>query len=211
MKSLDRLVALGSTAISRAEPQLTWASELGVANSLVTELDELLRKRNGFFAFESALLVLPSTSDGGVVGLDEWNHEGWIRGFDRLPNPTLFFAQDVFAGQYGLTTSGVIGSEPETGEVTLYGPSLEEWAETVLRDYDVETGWSVAHEWQLKHGPLRAGDRLLPKKPFVLGGEYTADNLVAVEASQAMHKLATLYRQIRDVPDGTTLTVKDWL
>jgi hypothetical protein len=95
--------------------------------------------------------------------------------------------------------------------MTLYGESLEGWAATLLENYDYETGWSAAREWQLSHGPLKPGDRLVPKRPFILGGSYEADNLVAMDGAQAMRKLASLYHQVRDVADGSTLTVKDWI
>jgi len=64
--------------------------------------------------------------------------------------------------------------------------------------------------WQEINGPLPLGSRLLAKKPFVLGGDYVAENLVAVDAVTAMEKLGGLFRQIRDVPDGKKVTISGW-
>ena len=212
MKALDKLLSIASDPISAATPDLGWAFDLGVSRSALAELVHVLNRKNGFFAFESALLVMPSVFDGRVRGLKDWNlSDGWIVSYDRVPKPAVFFAQDAFAGQYGITESAIIGLNPETGELTSYGTSLNEWAQILLADYDSEAGWSAARDWQLQHGPLRPGDRLLPKKPFVLGGGYLADNLVAVENSEAMRKWGTLYHQVRDIPDGSTITVKDWI
>ena len=121
-----------------AQADIDWAVERCVPRTLVDELAGVLDKKNGFFAFENALLVMPSRTEGTVVGLAQWNApEGWTRAYDRLPKPTVFFAQDVFAGQYGISELGVIGLEPETGALTLYGATLEDWSETMLEDYDL--------------------------------------------------------------------------
>lgn len=37
--------------------------------------------------------------------------------------------------------------------------SFEKWAERILANYNVETGWLLASEWQKKHGPLEPGLR----------------------------------------------------
>ena len=210
--ALDKLIEIASPAISPADVELEWAKRRGLKQSLVDELWSLLKAKNGFFAFESALLLLPSASAGGVPGLREWNDlSGWLRAYDRIDEPPLFFAQDAFAGQFGLIGGSVIRLDPETGATTSYGTALDAWADAILKNFDYETGWSAARDWQLKHGPLRAGDRLLPKQPFILGGAYSSENLTAVNARVAMPMLASLYRQIRDAPDGTTVTVKDWV
>ena len=209
--ALDELIEIASESISSEPPDLTWAFERGVSRALLAELSSLLERKNGFFAFESSLLVLPASSHGGVAGLGQWNDSsGWVGLYDRIGRPALFFAQDAFAGQFGITDIGVISLNPETGETTLYGVSLEDWAQAVLEHYDYEVGWSAARDWQLEHGLLRPGHRLLPKVPFVLGGGYEAENLVAVESFEAMRRLGSLYHQIRDVSDGKIVTVKGW-
>ena len=46
----------------------------------------------------------------------------------------------------------------------------------------------------------------MPKKPFVLGGEYRIENLYLLNAVKAMHLRANLAVQIKNLPDGTSLT-----
>jgi len=173
----------------------------------------LLGKKNGFFAFESALLVLPTQGSGEIPGLAEWNDAaGWRSAYPELRLEVVFFALDVFAGQFGvLPDETVVRLDPETGEVAPHSQSVADWAGRILNNYDFETGWSVAKDWQAKHKALRSGFRLLGKRPFVLGGDYEISNLVAVPCREAVAKLGALARQIRGQPDGTRITVKGWV
>jgi hypothetical protein len=50
--------------------------------------------------------------------------------------------------------------------------------------------------------------RLIPKQPFVVGGDFKLDNLSAIEAERGMLLRANLATQIRDLPDGTKITFK---
>ncbi|NYD75135.1 hypothetical protein [Leifsonia soli] len=83
-----------------------------------------------------------------------------------------FFAEDIFGGQSGLAGSDVVSFERETAEPVVIAESLEEWAANVLGDCSLLTCHPLAHAWQEEYGALRAGYRLVPKVPFVLGGEY---------------------------------------
>jgi hypothetical protein len=83
--------------------------------------------------------------------------------------------------------------------------SLEDWADQLLADYEVLTGYPLARDWQQEHGPLPAGQRLVPKIPFVLGGDFATSNLYPLDAAQGMRVRAELALQLRDLPDGTTV------
>jgi hypothetical protein len=65
------------------------------------------------------------------------------------------------------------------------------------------TGYSLLHEWQMRHGAIPAGTRLMPKIPFVLGGQYALDNLYVLSSVSAMKSRGNLARQIKDLPDGS--------
>jgi len=174
-------------------------------------LMRLLELRNGFLAFESALHVRSLEGRSGYVGLLEWNEEsGWRRHYETVPNNALFFAEDVFANQFAIGPQGVGRLNPETGNYKAHSPTLDAWAELILRDYNFETGWKLAHEWQTAHRALKLGERLLPRQPFVLGGEFETENLMAVPSGDAMERLGRLYQTIRNVPDGTRVALDFW-
>ena len=86
----------------------------------------------------------------------------------------------------------------------MLAEDVQGWAAVILDDHDVLTGYSLAHEWQDRHGALPEGRRLLPKVPFVLGGDFAIGNLYCAGAVEGMRARASLATQLRDVPDGAT-------
>jgi hypothetical protein len=120
----------------------------------------------------------------------------------------LFFAEDIFGGQFGVKGDVIYSLDTETGELSQLAGSVEEWARKILDDHEFITGYPIAHQWQAQNGTLAAGDRLVPKQPFVLGGEYSVTNIVALEAVKGMRFRGDLAVQIRDLPDGASITFK---
>jgi hypothetical protein len=172
----------------------------------MADLLDLLSRRDGFFAFEGALLVRPLHTSGGVLGLSDWNSpENWIDAYQGMADDAFFFADDLFGGQFCIRADGIYSFEPEGGQFEFVASSLEGWAQAVLDDYDVLTGASLAHEWQTAHGKLPSAARLLPKKPFIAGGDFTSDNLYALDAMEGMKFRASIAVQVRDLPDGAQI------
>jgi hypothetical protein len=211
VRPIEKLVEIASAPLSLQVPDLSSIPGV-VTEGSFSELASLLGRRNGFYAFESALLVLPTEGSEDHPSLAEWNERGgWRARYPEVADDIVFFAQDLFACQFGISPRGIFRLDPESGALTRYSDSLEAWARKLLTNYDSETGWPVARDWQQRHGPLRRGFRLLPKMPFILGGDFVVDNMVEVPAREAMRKLGHLYEQVRGVPDGTPLTVHGWL
>ncbi|POX55377.1 SMI1/KNR4 family protein [Streptomyces sp. Ru71] len=169
-------------------------------------MSEVLETVNGFYAFESALHVFPTRSTTGAMDLERWNHsELWRSRYRGMADSYLFFAEDIFGGQFAAKDGTVFSFDPETGEGLPMASSIDEWASRLLADFEVETGFPLAHDWQVRNGPILEGFRLLPKTPFVLGGEYEVENLHALESSKGMRLRAELAVQIRDLPDGAMI------
>jgi len=82
------------------------------------------------------------------------------------------------------------------------------WADALLRSYRVLTGYALAHEWQRINGKIPSGVCLVPKRPFVLGGEFSLQNLHLIDATTAMWWRANIAVQIKDVPDGGQIRLK---
>ncbi|NNE23229.1 MAG: SMI1/KNR4 family protein, partial [Rhizobiales bacterium] len=141
-----------------------------------------------------------------------WNSpDGWRKLYGLENDPILFFAQDLFANQFGVASNKVFRLDSEWGQLEEHSANLADWAEMVLKDYDFETGWSLGREWQLANYPIDASMRLLAKKPIVLGGDYVSDNFLAIPTSQCMQQLGLLFNEIKYKPDGTPVRVKNWL
>ncbi len=48
----------------------------------------------------------------------------------------------------------------------------------------------------------------MPKQPFVLGGQFSVDNLSVVDAAEAMRFRAETAAQIQDLPEGATVKLE---
>ncbi|MFI1520827.1 hypothetical protein [Kitasatospora cineracea] len=194
---MDRLLGISSAAL-RGES----AEGVGVPSLL----QPLIAARNGFFAFESALLVRPW---GGGRGTAEWWNSGevWRDSYDELPTGLTFFAEDIFGFQFAVDEGGFCSFDPETAESERISDSLDGWIDYMLSEYDEATGYSIAHEWQSVNGPIPAGSRLAPAVPFVLGGSYDADALAAKSDVELARFRATIFNQIRNLPDGAQVRI----
>jgi hypothetical protein len=159
--------------------------------------------KTGFYAFESALHVLPAATYEKEMTLSRWNAFGlWQYEYAGLADKMLFFAEDAFGDQFCLSEGKVCSFDAETGEVKAMASSFEEWARRLLKEYDVLTGYPLLHQWQVKQGALPVGMRFMPKIPFVLGGQFALDNLYTIAAVSGMRTRGNLARQIKDLPDG---------
>ena len=203
MSSTDKLLSIGSESLSCQQVTVN-VPDFGDCGLLGDELPTLLRQKNGFYAFESALHVFAAASFEREMTLSRWNSHGLRRnGYGGLAEGCLFFAEDVFGNQFCIRDGQVGSFDAETGQVEAVAGSLEEWAGLILGDYDLHTGYRVAHHWQKQHGPLPVGKRLGLKRPLTLGVDYAMENLYAVDAIEGMRFKADVARQIKDLPDGT--------
>lgn len=172
------------------------------------ELAALLALRNGFYAYESALLVRPLQNSQPPLGLVEWNASDlWRAEYEIDLEDALFFAEDVFADQFCLRGDSVCRFRSECGEFKEAWPSLEAWARHLLDDYEYATGQRLAHEWQLRDGQLPVGRRLVGKLPFVLNGKYELENLYCAADVDAMRFYGALATQVRALPEGAEVVI----
>jgi hypothetical protein len=208
MSALDKLADIASAPLSLHGAMIS-AQVRSQAGSHAQQLEHILTRRNGFFAFEGALHVFPATAAPAEYTLEDWNApDVWRDAYGHLAEDGLYFAEDVFGNQFLLRDSKVHGFDAETAETTLIADDLEGWAAALLAEYDSLTGYPLAHEWQLRNGPVPAGHRLVPKRPFVIGGGYEVDNLRAVPVVRGMRWRGEIARQLVDLPDGESVKIK---
>ncbi len=198
--SMQSLLTAASPSLASPE---TLASDNGLVNG---GLVELLRERNGFYAFEAALHVFGSGNAVAGGSLEDWNAStSWRAAFQGLADGFVFFAEDILGSQFALRDGNVYTFDPETGVAEFMAGSLEGWAGELLSDYELLTGFPLAHAWQQENGPIRTGHRLVPKRPFVLGGDYAPSNLYSADAADGMRVRGELAVQIKDLPDGAQI------
>jgi hypothetical protein len=120
----------------------------------------------------------------------------------------VFFAEDLFGVQFCIRDDSVQSFEPETGSFARVAETLEDWAQWILDNHRVRTGWPLAHDWQTRNGPLPFGFRLSPKVPFVCGGQFSIENLYVLKDVDGMRFRASIANQLLDVPDGSKVVFK---
>ena len=199
MSALEKLLSVSSPP--------TGVSGDGCSDVLPQDICSLLLRKNGFFAFESSLEVF-SLDAGESYSVFEWNNpSAWLESYEELKPNGICFAQDIFGAQF-VYGHGVSLFDPETGGVSFFAESIEQWAEFIMNDYEVITGQPIAHTWQSAHGPIPPKHRLVPLTPFVLGGDFSSDNVIIMESMKSMRLRASLAHQICDLPDEHKFRMK---
>lgn len=207
-KYLDKLLSISSDPLTQERARLA-PELLEVAGNRAQEIEDVLNQKNGFFAFESALRFFPSFSSDLSIGLNDWNTDKlWRKDYSGLADGCLFFAEDIFGGQFCVKNDVVCSFDPETGGLEEMAPSLEQWAKELLNEYNLWTGYTLSHEWQERNGNLANDERLMPKIPFVCGGEFELNNLASINAVSGMRSRANLALQIISLPDGAQIEFK---
>jgi hypothetical protein len=208
---LDRLLSLASDPLGEPLSSTIGACEFpkGPPRKLIEQLQEILSSKNGFYAFESALLLRPLHSEAAPVGIVQWNAPNvWKSQYHRDLASAVFFAEDAFGFQFCLQGNGISSFDPETAEFKAVAPDLASWCKWILEDHKARTGWPIAHFWQLRNGALKPGMRLLPKIPFVLGGQFSPEHLSAVSELEGIRFRADIANQIADCPDGSKVVLR---
>ena len=65
----------------------------------------------------------------------------------------LFFAEDIFGTQFCIKSNKIYTFDPETGSIEYIADHIEGWAEIIMKDYNVLTGYPLAHESTIKGQP----------------------------------------------------------
>ena len=200
--ALEKLISAGSDGLC---PSLDVPAIDGGLQQL---WNLLLRSKNGFYAYESALLVRPLSAQSNVLGVIEWNSaDGWKGEYNLDLSAHLFFAENIFGEQFSFTSDGIFYFEPETAKLERIAANLGAWAALIAADPSLHLGHALARKWQSINGPLQPGERLGPKTPFVLGGEFVPDNLARMRDTALMSFRAQLANQIADLPDGAEVRI----
>ncbi|MYT68381.1 DUF2625 family protein [Streptomyces sp. SID8367] len=181
--------------------------DFGWESGPLAELGQVLSTMNGFFLFNAGVQVFRAGEEGLGPDLLAWNGEKtWKDTYDDLADDLFCFGQDIFGTQFAVMEgTKVVAFSPEDAELTELGTSLNDWAQWLLDDPDVNGTASFAYAFQKENGPLEPDDRLIPRRFFVAGGGYDFDNFKVVDAVTAMRIRGPIAQQVFDLPDGATL------
>ena len=157
------------------------------------------------------MLGFPSDNDH-PLSIVKWNELSWKNQYNSDIRDSFFFAADIFGHQFGIYNHKIYKFLPESGEIEEHSESMNDWAHKIATDYDFETGWSLARDWQKSNRYILAiTERLIPRTPFIMGGEYEVDNLVSMDFEKAMNNYGNMYSQIKHAKVGERFVLRGWL
>ena len=171
------------------------------------EFIEFTQITDGGFFFEGSLHIYGFEKEVPLHSMEFINQliKNEYKGL--LDDNIIFFGCDVFGNQFGFSEKEVVFLEIETGESKVIGKSFIEGIEKIEKELDYYTGLTLLREWSKRGTILAKTERLVPIKPFVVGGKYEVSNLYSLDFAKAIRYNANIARQIKDLPDGQAINI----
>jgi len=171
-------------------------------------LDFVEKFFNGGLFLEGALMLYSYGVTDGYAQISEVN-KSLNEEFGSLFGNLFAFGQDVFGNQFCFEsdTTNVIFFSIEDGDRKEMCIDFKGWLTIMENDSDYYTGYPYLCRWK-KHYPFGDGERLCPKIPFIIGGEYEIENFYACNFPSYISANSAIAKQIFDMPDGQEIKLK---
>jgi hypothetical protein len=129
--------------------------------------------------------------------------------FDSLFEGLYSFGQDIFGNQFtfSINEGEIVFLNIETGGREVLAKGFKEWLDVLTADLEYYTGMSYEKEWKDKYS-ISLNERLQPKIPFVIGGDYTIDNFYVNGYPAYLLYNADISKQIINLKDGEKVNLK---
>lgn len=162
---------------------------------------------NGGFFFGQSLQLYAIGGAEDFLRITSVNavlHEAFGPLFDGL----YTFGQDIFGYQFAFDTKtcAIVLFNIETAERQPMAKDFSNWLDIFQKRKDYYSGAPYAQAWQEAY-PLAPSQRLVPKKPFVLGGEFAMANLYTLDFPKYLAYNADLAKQIVNLKDGQQVSI----
>jgi hypothetical protein len=173
-----------------------------------TYFDLIIQSQNGGYFYGQALHIY------GYSTLQTFHDISYVntlleKEYGSIFNELVAFGQDLFGNQFCFdkSNSGIIFFNSETGEKERIAIDFATWVGVLDDQLEYLTGIKVLETW-LSHDNFEFGQRLCPKIPFIMGGEYKIDNLYAGIFPNYIKAYANIAKQVYNLPDGTRVNLK---
>ena len=164
-----------------------------------------LRSFNGGYFFDNALHIFGTAEETPHHDLNYINNL-FRASFGELSKDIWFFAEDIFGNPYGFYDNNVILFNLETSDKEIVAKDFSGWLNEINNDINYYTGQSLAKELSEDDKfKLAYGKRLCAKYPFVMGGEYSIENLVLKDFENNIDYNSSIAKQIVNLPDGSSI------
>lgn len=163
---------------------------------------------DGYF-FNNALHLYGFSKENEFHDLYYRNHffknkYSWVENINHI----ICFGEDIFGNQFVHYLEGFGIFFIETSEIEFISKDFSGWLRLITEDIDYYTGESLAIEWFQQNGKLEFYERLIPKKPFVLGGDYEIFNLYNKNFEYIVGFMSDIARQIHNLPNGSKIDIE---
>jgi len=157
----------------------------------------------GYYWGRALLVRPPAPVAGGPTHAAAWNALPlWRRYYPEVPLGVSFFAEDMFGYPFGTLGSKVVQLDLESGRVRELAEGVSRFCAMLREEPDVLAGASLCAEWEGAHHLLPVGHRLLPKKAFLFGGDFSMQNLVSRPDTAVVEVCGEIYAATKAIPDG---------
>lgn len=127
----------------------------------------------------------------------------------KLNKDLIFFGENCMADVFCLYKNKFYRYDLELNELENMGEDLNEFSNNILKNYNYYTGYNLHIKWALKNRALLPNEILIPKIPFVLGGEYAEDNLIAIERIKGFSIKIDFQKKISSLQNGEKVKLED--
>ncbi len=196
------------------ELEITWAGppidDQQTIRELPGDLKKLLKSVNGFIQFGGALHVR------GVCQIPEWHSlhhacesaDAFHRHYRSVKETDTPFAQSALGDQYFIRNAVVHQLDTECDEFESLDMGLEAFLEEVQRDPIAFLNLEPLEEFWGHGGELEPGQLLSVMPPIVVAQKDTRYSYRAINALDRLRFLADFAKQIRDLPEGATISFR---
>lgn len=125
--------------------------------------------------------------------------------YNFITDGLFSFGQDIFGNQFCFSKNGIIFFNIETGDKDIIASNFTDWCIILADDLDFYTGRKFSSF--LKSPNYVKIERICPKVPFIIGGEYEINNFYLLQYPKYISVNANIARQIYNLPDGTEINL----
>lgn len=169
---------------------------------------DFIKNGNAGFYYSDALHFYGGSNEFSFHSLKSMNE--LIKNlYGDICKDLTFIGEDVFGNQFCYNINSYFFMfNIESGELTELSFGFDDFIKKIKEDSDYLTGESMLTINIENIGNLSSGYRYCPKLPFILGGEYSSENLVLKTYIENLEFSSSIYHQIKDLPDGSDFEIK---
>lgn len=166
-----------------------------------------IKKNNGGCFYNNSLHLF-GFSNYNLFHNINYRNEIMANNYGNISKDLMFFAEDLFGNSYAFETSKIVLFNIESGQKETISSGFSDWLKILNTDLDYLTGVSFTEEINNENKKaLAQSKRLCPKYPFVLGGQYSIENLVLKDYIENIQFSSSIAKQIYNLPEGAKVKI----